>query len=714
MAVSVNAIRNPGFSDGKAGPRNWVWSTASGQARWKRGVPGRSAEDIGMQIAVDRCAGTAFWSQIVTCRPGGYYRVEAAVSCNLVADDESTGFVVFLQPMQDDRPIGDPLTTPGVHRAREPITVRAIYRAPDDVHRLKISIGLVEAVGIAKVHEVRFIKILEPDEVSHVLAIPAPRLSLRAPRVARSVCVCSKDAATRPIASILRGSFGKAKMQTLAPAELCLGTLETDALLLPDPAPPPAVRSLSALVKLAAQRIVIISTPAFVKLSRGTLSLRRIEQPDDPIHAKIAHANYATHGFALHDTWAYAWEGGTPGSFVQNQLRKTGAFKAFCQRHGFDVLLHSMCDQDATSDRPVALFKTTTGGALFVLDVEPAESPLSTRGEPTLAVYLLRSILGQTQAGLGQYVAPVREEAEFRGVIRDMADRFRDFVVRDADVPTAEVAEQLVTIGWEDGTFGGAPTPKPAILVRSGLASGDVASVYGAFLWFKQLVRMPPHACPYAEQLASRFRFAWIPCVAPWEAGGGWRRHNSPPATQRALGINDDNVAALIDIVSHPINRVRVLLPDNKGRYQRYGRWLPTLTAVFRPGCHFAPNVPEGETFCDRDRCAWRPVRHDVRVLPVPEMFKDDLQRGVLKAAGEAVRIEVPNHDADFTAHSIQRTDLVATLLEQVIGLQYGLIGVNRQPAAVQLDGFSPVNPGDALVVDRRNAMLRSDASRAG
>ncbi len=63
---------------------------------------------------------------------------------------------------------------------------------------------------------------------------------------------------------------------------------------------------------------------------------------------------------------------------------------------------------------------------------------------------------------------------------------------------------------------------------------------------------------------------------------------------------------------------------------------------------------------------------------------------------------------------AIERTDLAATLLEHVIGLQYGWIAVNRQPTTVHLDGFSPLGPGDALVLDRRDPMLRVDASQAG
>ena len=78
------------------------------------------------------------------------------------------------------------------------------------------------------------------------------------------------------------------------------------------------------------------------------------------------------------------------------------------------------------------------------------------------------------------------------------------------------------------------------------------------------------------------------------------------------------------------------------------------------------------------------------------------------------IRLEIPSSDADYTAHSIQRTDLVATLLEQTIGLQFGLLAVNRSATPVTFNGFSPVAPGEALIIDQRDPMLRVDASQAG
>ena len=87
--------------------------------------------------------------------------------------------------------------------------------------------------------------------------------------------------------------------------------------------------------------------------------------------------------------------------------------------------------------------------------------------------------------------------------------------------------------------------PRPVILVRTGLRGGDVESVYGALIWFKQLVRTAPFTCPYAEELAAQFRLAWVPLVAQWESAYGWRRSGSSPTHPMAVATDDAEIAAM-------------------------------------------------------------------------------------------------------------------------------------------------------------------------
>ncbi len=719
MADNVNKIKNPDFSLGKLKPRAWTWTARSGQVQWRRESADRDSQPGPVTVVSEVAGGTAEFSQIVVCKPDEYYCIEATVTCEVEAADETAGCVVSVEPVSvepvsEGQSVGKRLVTPGLHRATAPTAVRTYYQAPDDVRRLRISVGLLEARGTVTIHDVRFIRIIEPDLESHLLAVPPPPWTLDRPRVVGSVCICSNRATERPIRQLLAGYFGERNVKTLAPAKLRTGPAGIDALLLPDPTPPLSVRSLSALMKLAVDRIVVISLPAFATLTRGNVSVRRIEQDDDPIHAKVYHASHVTRGFALQDTFPYAWSGRRVGSFAQNQFRRSVAARLFLERHGFTAPLVSMCDKDATSDRPICLHKPTERGGLFVLDIEPVEAAGSTFGEPVVAMHFLLSVLGQSVAGLGQFIAPEETERGFREAVREMPQRFPPISVHDADVPIEEVTEQLVTIGREDRSFGQPLKPKPVIMVRSGLTSGDVESVYGSLLWFKQLVQIGPCACPYADRLGSRFRLAWIPQAAAWEAREGWRRSRERPDTDMTFEAEDEQMAALIDVVSCPVNRVRVVIPGRRGDYGHTATWLPQLWTAFNGDGCYTYGVEDGAAFTDRTAFAWRRLRHDVRVVVDPDAFPSDAHHDVMAAGGQVIRIEVPGSGADFSANSIHRTDLTATLLEQVIGLQYGMIAVNRLDAAVHFGAFPPVVSGEALIVDGRDPALQVGRSRAG
>ena len=145
-----------------------------------------------------------------------------------------------------------------------------------------------------------------------------------------------------------------------------------------------------------------------------------------------------------------------------------------------------------------------------------------------------------------------------------------------------------------------------------------------------------------------------------------------------------------------------------------YAAWLPQLAAAFAAGNCFALTAADGEAFDDRRRFAWRRVRHEVQVAVAAEAFTEPIHRDTVAAGGKVIRIEVPGCDADFVAHSIHRTALTATLLEQVVGLQYGIIAVNRSNAPVHFDGFPPVGPGEPLIVDRRDPILQSRIVQVG
>ena len=255
---------------------------------------------------------------------------------------------------------------------------------------------------------------------------------------------------------------------------------------------------------------------------------------------------------------------------------------------------------------------------------------------------------------------------------------------------------------------------KPVIIIRSGLESGQVEGAYGALLWIKQLIRMPPHECAYAEQLSRSFRLAWVPSDAAWEGSDGWLRSGIVAERGMAIETEDAGVAAVIDLVARPVNRCRLVLPSLKGSYRRYAHWMPQLAEAFPAGSHFAHSVPPGAEFNNRDLYDWRIVEHSIEVVADAESFDAAPYDQVMRCGGEVLRIEVPGHDADFAARSIERTGLIATLLEHVVGLQYGLIAVNRRPQTVTLNGFQPIKPGQALILERAEPLLSDSRIQAG
>jgi len=708
MAKSVNRLRNPNFSKGGPSPNHWTLH------RRGTGVSFRRTTDGVAVLQCKRAGSIGTLSQVVRCKPGEYYRVEAVVRGSPVACSEEAGAFLSIRPIGDGRPRAEARRTPPVRGVADWVTVRAYFHAPPEVREAEVGVGLVDAVGSVEVRTVRFIHVLEPEEESHPLALLPPPHATPPPIVVKRVCVCARSAGERPIVELLSLRLGRGAVFTSEPKDLRPARFRADGLLLPDPTPPPGLRSLDALEALATQRAVVISLSAFEKLAKGRVRFRRIEQPDDPMHAKVEFSNFATAGFALHDVFPFAAPGKKDGSSFQNQFRKTPELAALCKKRGYFTLLSSVCHSDATTGHPISLFKMTTGGVVVVLDIDPLEGTPSTFGEPTPGLHLLGSILGCGSPGLGQFTVPARTQTSVRELIREMANRFTGFNVHDEDVPADKIETQLVTIGGEEQSFGLPIRPRPVILVRSGLTYGDVESVYACWTWFKQLVRPAPHACPYADALASKFRLAWVPIVAEWELREGWRRSGSPPTSPMDLDMDDAGIAALIDVSSHPVNQQRVVFAREGEMCERAGRWLQPLLDAFGPTPDLAYSVPTGTRFEDRSLRAWRCEPVKVSVECAGDSFGDELHGQVLDAGGEVVRIELPGDDSDFSNQSVVRTAVCATMLEHVVGLCFGLIGVNRGVETRVLDGFAPIKPGQAIVLELEDRALQTAAARTG
>ncbi len=725
MPTNVNRIRNPDLSLGGDAPRHWLWHTSSAAVQVERAAAGKA----GLTIRHQDARGISRIEQPVACRAGKYYRVEADVTCELAGEGAEAG--LFLTLRTADGAID--LRSAPLLRASELVAMRAYFETPKGATQVMVGVAVSEARGQAVVHQVRFITIIEPEEESHAMATPPPTLAMPTPRVVETVCICSAGGTDRPMVARLRAVLGNKKVAAIDGRAAVPAA--ADAVIFPDDVLPKSVKSLSALIALAEKKIVVVSLPAFAALSGKALSVRTVEQVDDPIHARVVFSNWATSGFALHDCFPFAWEGKAKGGFVQRQLRVSKEQKAFFRKHELTVLLDSMCDKDATSHIPIALFREFPRGALLVLDTQPVEATASTMNEPTIALQLMKSILGRSNPGLGQFTVPARTVTQFRQMLRDFSDRFPAFVVHDQRDPQRDdEMPVLVTVGGDDESFGLPLQPKPLILVRSGLISGEAESIYAALQWFKHFVRPLPHPCSYVDALAKRFRFGWVPIVAPWHVREGWSagrfesgkstngtlngragRHVAEVAgaTEMALDLSDASVAALIDVTSTPGQIARVVVADAQGAHRRILEWVPKLKSLIFPAeVHaFAPSADV--SFADRDSYAWRELGAEVEVTKNRSAFGESLHDDARRAGAAMVRIELPRSEGDFVTNSIHRTALGAALIEQVIGLVHGVVAVNRSAAAVSIAGLPKLAAGETQVLTDSDVSLSTRRPRA-
>jgi hypothetical protein len=711
LITIVNHIRNPHFLLGRESPRHWEAQVKPRDCEVHRPHRGIGDQESPSLVLVPRTASPAFFWQTVRCKPDAYFRVEASVRCELVPAGPSPGFVLVLEHDTPESNEYVRLETPPVYDVPEVVAVRAYFHCPPDCSEVRIGVGVRNAVGMVEITEVRFIRILEPDELSHPHAILAPFVP--GPPPVESVCICSIDPPDRPLRALLTLALGPAQVMSL-PRDGIKDCIAAQAILLPDPQPPPALRSVKALFKLAEEKVVVISLPAFAALTKGALSIRRVEQPDDPIHAKVVFANDATRGFALHDCFAYAWPGKSPSNFVQNQFRRNQQFKDFCKSHHFEILLESSCDKDALSDRPVSLHRASLSGGLYVLDLNPLEAPASTMSEPTLAAHLLLSILRRSPSPAGQFAVPVREELQLREMIREAANRWDHFYVHDDDVPSEEITHQIVTVGREDEMFGLPIAPKPVILIRSGLRSGDSDSVYGVWAWFRQLLLHSRHPGSYAAPLSARFRLAWVPCTAPWEPRDGWSASHMEPFAPTEVEMEDSQIAALIDVRTGRPGNVRVIFAQPTPLFHRTNQWLPALARAFSARDFPAITCGMGGGPGSRRAFSWQMLRHELSVTAEPQAFEEPIYSEIIAQGGSAIRIELPAFEADCVANSIHAMHLAVTVLEQVIGLLYGLIAVNRTRDPVLLEGIGVIPPGETLLLDHEPTIIPVQAVRTG
>ncbi len=707
MPDDLNRIRNAAFAYGAKEPRSWQWQTDSDEVQWQRTrEPGRETTQLVITSTVDTGRGT--WSQRMRCKSNQWYRVEATVTCVCDATVDNAGAALWVTPINPSDERGDRIRLADALKSVGPLTLRSYYKTPTNTKWLEIEIGLDRARGSVTLHSAYVVENIEPDTCSHPLALPPPPYAYPAARKVRRVMVCDDVGEDRHLTAMLRKRFGRSAVRHVRSAALRRDPPNSDAVIIASDSPPSAVRSLAALERLATGRIVIVSLQAFARMGGDGLRVRTVEQEDDPIHAEVYRADFMTRGFALRDVFPLASTTSDPRVFRQNHICRSAALNRLRKERGYEVVLRSMTDQDSTSEHPVCLYKPTDGGGVIVFDVDPVETLPTTCDEPNIAAYVLMNMVGVDQTSLGQYAVPVETEQEWIDILKEISTRYPALVL------TGRRREELFfELGTPVETLGLPKPRRPLLLIRTGLRGDDMTGIYGALWYLKQLVRTDPYGNPYVRNLVDRFRLAWIPLCAPWQPIGS-NESFAAASVDAVAEFETGSVAAVIDVTDAPRQQLRVLYHSEDGDYARQASALPALAADFSAGRYFYRTVENGSPIGRRDELAWRFEKLIPEVAIDPRAFDTDFHRGAAEAGARLIRIEVPGSIANFVCNSIWRTDLVATTLEHVIGLQYGLLAANRLASRVTFDGYPPLRPGEAIDVPAGAPGADLSSTRAG
>ncbi len=686
MPDRFNRLKNADFADGAKRPRNWNF-TAEDTVEWTFA----DEEDGVTRAVVVRNGGPAadgYFSQLVRCKPDHWYRIETVVTSRC---DGHGGAATFVVPRRSDREWGDPVCLAVVSRTLGPATLRAYYHAPSDAKSFELRVGMFDASGELTLHSALVIPNIEPEVRGNPLAVPPPPYTYPTPRRVRRVCVCDDVAEERPLVALLRRRFGRGAIEHRRSAGTRPTALKSDALIIAGSKPPARVRSLSGLERLAEQQLVIVSLDAFAEIAACGLTMRTIEQADDPICAKIAFANFITRGFALNDVAPWASTTGDARVYRQRHYRRGATLNRLMKEHGFVAILVSETDSESTSDHPICLYKEIAGGGIIVFDTDPIETLPTTRDEANLPAFALLNMLGTDQVAAGQYTVPADSEKEWNNALKELSLRLPLFHLTGTDRH-----DLLVEVGG-GASQNALPAPeRPMILIRSGLRGDDFAGLYGCVQYLKNLVRPGPHANPYLARLLQRYRLAWVPLSAPFQPSG-WDESLFASAAEVDGAFESDSIAAVIDVTTSPVQQLRIVYARAGAAFDRHAGLLGSLASAFSSGRYTYRAVGEGEHLARRDALAWRRAQLSPVVCVDQSVFDTSLHAGASVARANLIRIEVPGMGGDFVSNSIWRTDLVATTLEHVVGVHYGVLAMNRGSSRVAFGDHPPLGPGDII-----------------
>ncbi|GJM24682.1 MAG: hypothetical protein DHS20C16_10970 [Phycisphaerae bacterium] len=683
MLAELNRIKNADFSQGQRKPRGWKWTSAGEAVDWRPMPKSSNGHLSGMELECTDTQSGGFWSQKFRCKKDQFYRVEVVVSCDCASDDGYGGLNVQMLPFDRERKPLKPFAFEPLQQAHE-YTLRGFFKADHGIASVEMQIGMRHAEGMARIHDVRVIPVIEPESRSHPAALPPLPFAHQPPKPARSVSVISKQT-DRPIVDLLSVRLGKNRVVAHGSTKLQPKALQADAVLILDDKPLAKVGSVKALDALAKDRVVIVSTRYMEAISDGHLLTKLVKQIDDPFHARVVHSNFVTSGFALYDQIPFAGRGDHSSQMYQRQFRQNKVFKDFCKKHGLEVLLDSVTDSETSSEKPIALYKRTTGGAIVVIDVDPIEAVGSSLHEAVPAVNLILSALGVRQQSVGQFIAVSRTQEEYHSHLCDMVDRYPALAWPEERRPADSEQPAIITVGRDRETVGLPVVERPAIIVRSILNGGDLDAAYGMLLWIKSMLRPAPFVSPYANTLNRHFRIAWLPHGTHVGRWGGWSADEGAERHDIDAEFDKGALAAWIDVTTAPAHEVRVSIINSKAIAKRLAP-LPTLMEQLMAKRHFYRSPGPSADRSRIDDITWRVDDLRTYVVTDDHDFTDPIHRSAASAGAALIRIELPASHSAPLGDSIWKTDWTAMLMEQIFGLMMGMLVVNRDAAPMTFD----------------------------
>lgn len=683
-ASTANLIRNPDFAEGHLAPAHWQWEVLAGSPQWQRNTTGPQAAPAGIEIVAESPGDAARWTQRRRCRSQTWYRIELSLHVELDAFEPDGGFAVAAASYRGEQRLGTFFEFLPLTRTLPGHLWRGYYRTAAQATRLEVALIMRGARGRSRVEFVRVVELEGLHTAGHPLAVPPPPFAAPPPRRCHTVGVVSDPDVGPPEAliTLLETGLGEGQVRRYELAQVIGHAPKVDAVLVPRYWPALRRLSWSQLLALARERLVIVPLEylAAVTQARGraAIRLRTLRQANDPLGAKVVTGSFLTHGLALEDVFPLCAYDRQAGEFWQRHLARGRTLKTLCRQRGLEVLLVNDANTDAASDHPIALFAPARGGGVLVMDLDLLFDPRQGGEDVNLASMLLYNALGWPAATLGQFVRP-DEDYPREAVLHDFAKRFRP--VRAVRRGPGRLPQILV---------GDPARTRTRVLIRTPEHPRHYDIQFGVLYFLKQLTRPERFACRYAPRLLERSSIVWEASDTPGLAA---LPHRHAASTESSSAFAD---TLLVDVRPVMEYGVRLVLPDDSGPYAPYRELIPVLYHHARSG-RFVGRFPAQHAPLTHLPEQLFTVDEEGLLLQVdPQAFADPPAADVLRAGGRALRIEVPTNDDLSGRDSVMRTDRLAVLLELLIGMELGLVVVNRNPYEETI--LLPAPPPDASV----------------